>query len=631
MDYIKLIFDDIESIKNDEDFEKFQKDENYFQTLVLREFENIKSTNTVICENIEECWIIIEKSDFKTIIFDNITVIDCNKDGDPVNNLYENDQDIKSARIKIILEYFKKIGVQYYKIYYEKNYIVFNCVVCKPHKTNMKMCISVNGFNISSFSQSDCSDERHHLSWDKWKKDLNKMWKESKAHKELTFSLSDNYTKKFINLLPPIIKDKNTNILNKYTGKFYEVISNIRGNDEFGQYMRKYCKVDGDTNLTSKQKNDFKSVLDDWGWITKNQESYKLINCKNGVLDINTMQLLAHNKDFYFNHCLDVEYNPEIESQKLINVVKEILEPGEGENCIELFKKILGFIYINGEKLEKGFIFKGTKDGRNGKGTLAYLIAQIIGEHLTYAVDLNEILGDKFATYNLIGKRLLYEDDYKTTLVPQETIELINKVVSKALSMVQQKYMPAIKIKYEATPIICTNEDLKLSGKDDGGFYSRMIKINFNRTWLDNETSGFKEKLWANPEIRSTLLNWMIEGIKMYENWMNGGNTKWYFKESETKEREAWKTTNNKIQEFILDEGIFDENYCCSIPDLYNYFSNDWNKGGKTWAKQTFTKEIIRLYPNLVKDVKKIKGKTYNVLLGIYFENDKFENCKIIK
>jgi phage/plasmid-associated DNA primase len=197
--------------------------------------------------------------------------------------------------------------------------------------------------------------------------------------------------------------------------------------------------------------------------------------------------------------------------------------------------------------------------------------------------------------------------------------------------MVQQKYMPAIKIKYEATPIICTNEDLKLSGKDDGGFYSRMIKINFNRTWVDNETSGFKEKLWTKPEIRSTLLNWMIEGIKMYENWINGGNTKWYFKESETKEREAWKTTNNKVQEFILDTCIFDEKYGCSSENLYDYFTNTWNKGGMKYSIDNFVKEVKRLYPKLGSARKYINGKRLRCVTGLYLDIDDIDIYPNIK
>lgn len=164
--YYKIIFDDIEQIIDDGDYDKVLDDDNYFYTILENEKKYLLDQGIPIIQNGSN--FIVSNSNnlqFKYIRSHNIT--QCDEKG---KITIAQDTSKYKNKIKIIIDYLKSMGVQLYRAYPDKNYIIFACPIC--NKSEMKCCISIKSLNIKTFSNTDCNNKDHWEQWEKWKFDI---------------------------------------------------------------------------------------------------------------------------------------------------------------------------------------------------------------------------------------------------------------------------------------------------------------------------------------------------------------------------------------------------------------------------------------------------------------------------
>jgi putative DNA primase/helicase len=104
-----------------------------------------------------------------------------------------------------------------------------------------------------------------------------------------------------------------------------------------------------------------------------------LLNCRNGVIDLQTGGLIRHrnSKKFLLTKEVRVEYNPAAQCRTWIRFLNRIFD---GDSAlIEYIQKIIGYS-LTGAVSEKAlFLFHG--DGDNGKTTLLETIRHMMGEY----------------------------------------------------------------------------------------------------------------------------------------------------------------------------------------------------------------------------------------------------------
>lgn len=107
-----------------------------------------------------------------------------------------------------------------------------------------------------------------------------------------------------------------------------------------------------------------------------------LFNCKNGVIDLRTGQLLPHNRDYMITNYADIEYNPEAECPTWIKFLQSIMRDDEGNvkhELIDFLQKAIGYALTGDTKEQVVFFLWG--NGRNGKSTFINIIREILGDY----------------------------------------------------------------------------------------------------------------------------------------------------------------------------------------------------------------------------------------------------------
>jgi len=601
MEYLKITFDDLDGLGQGLDASNYKQ-------IILDEVKHLESQGVkIVLHDIEMDYVIVESIDkidkieqlFK--YFSIVTITDCDQFGNVLNTKNEknsNNEKIKNVKFNIVMEYLKKQNVTGIKPIFAKNHIIFNCPLCQ--KTVPKMCIGTFTFNITTFSGTDCTDDKHQEMFAKWTKELKKIWDASKEKKNLVYSLNLDYITKIIEKsFPTIIRHKSTGLLFKYDEKlkhYIEMIDNERVSDIETLIYKNFFN-DDNKSLTCSQVRDLKKVIIRAyeGFKCVEFESSNLFNLKNGVYDFKLKQLYMHSKDYYFNYCSEITYNPDAKSDVLDKFLKAVITESDP---IRIIKTMLGHIHYDGTKLQKGFIFEGTDKGRNGKGTLVKLITSTLGKNRTLTMTLDNFFDSNFYKYELKDKVLYVEDDYKKKYISEKEIGFLNKLIGGADEQVQQKNKPSITIPLKAIPIIQANKRPILKADDDGGFYKRWVFVNFKNEFGDNKIMDefLGERLLNNVDVMSSMFNYLCEGYEMViqrkVNNMKGS----FFKDDEVSHIDNWRRGNNSAISFFEDCVIKDSDYMCSTRDLYNYYNEYWNHGGGKLPENKFIEILKKEY-----------------------------------
>lgn len=615
--YTKILWNDVESIINDSDYEKAIENESYINDLIKQEIQYLVDSGIeLISQGVD--YAIFKgfiNPEFK--VFSTNIIHECDEKGNTTNNKdknsLENSNEITKLKTKIILNYFREKLITTVKIKEDKNLIIFNCPICTD-KNNGKMYIYINSFHVGTHSKTDCTDEKHQKLFKKIKVDLKKLWDNSKEKKISCFCNHADYYKKVIkDRFPSIIKTKN-GLFYKYdeNEKYYkELVENDRI-DELTKLIQDSMFNDDGCLLSTSQLKEAKTYIKHThNFPVRDFEKCYLYNCKNGVLNLINGELSPHSKDYFFNYRSNIEYNPKADTTKLYNFINAVMTDS---NPIELLSKVLGHIHYQGEKLQKGFILKGTNRGRNGKGTMAKLIVAVIGQQRTVTMGVEQFEDSNFSEYCLLNKALYIDDDYKKEYINTKLIGLFNRMISRAATQFNPKGQAFIETNYTTVPILQCNKIPKLKAGDDGGFYDRWIQINFGNSFADCMNEFLGSQLLENKDVMSSLLNLLVNGYRLLLDRKSKNTSDNFFKEDE--KNEDWKTVNNPIVQFVNDCCVLGSNYKISSRDLYLYYKCDWNLGGSKLSETKFITMIKDKY-HLESKVFRINKKQVRCLLGI--------------
>lgn len=631
--YNKIIFNDFSDIEDDILFEKLNNGKIKIESIIDSEIENLKSNGVKF---VDEKKLIVESfnNEINQLILP-YQLEECDINGILINtkkhNQNNNLDNIKSVKSKIISKYLIEKGCKNLKTLYNGNIISF----LLPNDKHSENHSYINSFNmeVKSFSESDRQDLNWIQTTNKYTKDLLELWKKSKEKKKLCYWYNSEYLDNIIkNNFPHIIKQKKTNVLFVYDDNdkhYHEIIEN-KDQSELTKYIQESMFNDNNDLLSLRQLAEVKTYLiNTFEFPIKNFESSNLINCKNGVVNIITGNLMKHSHEYFFNYIIDIDYNKNANSKKLDKFITNVVT--ENEPLI-LIKKILGFIHYSGKKLEKGILFHGTKKGRNGKGTLVELINKIIPNNVTIRADQLQD-NTTFSTYKLKDKALFVIDDYKLDFMSSKLVGLFNTMISKKEDQAQQKGKQIVDFIHTATPLIQCNKLPRIKGEDDGGFYARWLIVHFNNEYGHySKTNEFlAEQLLNDNDVMSSMLNYLIEGYQIYLDRKNSQTKGDYFKNDSDKVINDWKISNNSALQFVDECCQLGSNYKIPSRDLWEFYFNEWNRGSSKFGEKKFISMLKEEY-NLITDRLVVDNIRKSYIIGItcdeLLESNKFSEVK---
>ena len=268
-----------------------------------------------------------------------------------------------------------------------------------------------------------------------------------------------------------------------------------------------------------------------------------IINVKNGLLDLDTLQLQPHTPDYLSTAQIDVLYNPEAKAPKIAKFLQEVVQSGD----VALIEEIIGWLLWPDYHIHKAIMLVGP--GRNGKGTLLRLITAFMGRKSISNVTLQDLVSDTFAKSDLYGKLANIGGDLPSKDLSDTSA--FRNLTGGDDNRAQEKYRPAFSFRNKAKMLFSANV-LPRSNDDTFAFYSRWLLLEFlNRFVLDDGTADpdLDEKLQT-PEELSGLLNIALNGLKRLK--ANG----WKFSYTKTAEdvERMYKRNANPVFAFLIDE-----------------------------------------------------------------------------
>lgn len=400
----------------------------------------------------------------------------------------------------------------------------------------------------------------------------------------------------------PIVTDNRTYLMYRWDGKYWR-------DDAEGYIHKRLVEVEGEaykpyhlTTLTQMvQALTFKTGLE--------EPMPNLISLENGVLDSATMQLKPHSPEHFFRNVIHANYNPDAKAIEFQKWLEEVLPDDEACKCVQ---EMFGYCLYRGYPFHHIFFLVGA--GRNGKGTLMRTLVGLLGKENCTSIPL-ERLPERFQTTNLIGKFANIVSEPKTSLVTTETIkQLTGQDLITAEFKGKQKTFQFINY---AKLIVVAN---RLPPVSDSSFawWERVIVIEFPVTITpENMVPNIEERWLNNPEERSGIVNWALEGLqRLLENRR--------FTRSEVMQNvvEQYKRWSQPAQYFLEKYCVYGPNCSIAKKALYEAYKIVCEEEGlPVLDEQRFSIEV-RKKPRVMIMQRRIEGRMDRVWVGLTLKEE---------
>jgi len=334
------------------------------------------------------------------------------------------------------------------------------------------------------------------------------------------------------------------------------------------------------------------------------------IPVENGLLNLETGDTTDFRTDKIFTFKIQTKYDKTKSAPKWLKFLEDIL-PDEKDRLA--LQEYAGYCLYPRMSFHKICFLVG--DGRNGKGAFIRTIQGILGQENISNIRIDYLNGGhRFIATNLYGK-LVNVSSEPSTRWPLQT-ELL-----KALSgedwldgEVKGKQNP-IKFPPFAKHFVQGNKMPKVNDTSLG-WWDRVLIIIFEMQFTEESGKQVKdiEDKWLNdPDERSGILNWLIEGWLRLK--ANGR-----FTQSKT-QKEAmiqFKRRSDPIAAFLVEECEYGPEYYVLRTTLYDNYKDYAKSLNEAPEGDRVFWEHLRKAPGVNVDHKKrIRGKNERVGLGL--------------
>lgn len=243
----------------------------------------------------------------------------------------------------------------------------------------------------------------------------------------------------------------------------------------------------------------------------------RYFNLENGVLDLQTMTLLPHDRGLMLSHISPAEYKAGVVCERWVQFILEIMDGDK--DAARFLQKTVGYALAGDPKEDCMFIFYGEKT-RNGKSTFVTTIRNIFGDYGKSAnpeslalsqykngggpsSDIARLKGARFVSMSEPDKGLRLDAALVKKLTGRDT--LTARYLHREFFEFQPQF--AIFMNTNHLPYI-SDMTLFTSG--------RIFCIPFPVSFKGHEDRSLADQ-FVEPEAMSGILNWCLDGYKLYK------------------------------------------------------------------------------------------------------------------
>lgn len=237
-----------------------------------------------------------------------------------------------------------------------------------------------------------------------------------------------------------------------------------------------------------------------------------LLNCDNGVVNLQTGEISPHDKSQLFTYCLPTPYDPEAISQPWVNFLGSL----ELSHEVETFLWLVCGYAITGETREEILLYLYGVT-RSGKGVLLETIAAVLNG-LASGISFSTLVSDRkndnqrFDMAPLKNKRLLVASESRKT-------ERFNEATLKDLTgggTVQCSFKGKTPFEYKPLYKIFLSSNHPVNADPtDTAVWGRVRLMQFHKSHLGSENKMLKAQL-LEPENMVGILAWLVAGANQW-------------------------------------------------------------------------------------------------------------------
>lgn len=344
-----------------------------------------------------------------------------------------------------------------------------------------------------------------------------------------------------------------------------------------------------------------------------------LLACSNGVLDLQTGELLAGKPEDYLKTAVPTEWlaldTPAPRWEQFLREIFQDKSSQDGEVLVAFLQRLLGY-GITGSTAHHVFSILYGEEGRNGKDTLLDLLKGVLGPLVGAVSNDLFVAQDKFRASgaptphlcDLQGKRLVWGSETrqgdKLNIAQIKLLSGGGDISTRQLHGRQYSFTPTHKL------LLMTNYKPHADARDQA-FWSRACLIEFGVRFVAHPQAPherqadphLKEKL---KEERSGILAWLVRGCLA---WQQQGLAIPPFILLAT---EKYRDEEDKVLQFLNECCIFRPEASVKASALYEAYKNwcEENQFGRGMNATLFGNEMSRRF-------EKKRGNTGMVYQGI--------------
>lgn len=283
----------------------------------------------------------------------------------------------------------------------------------------------------------------------------------------------------------------------------------------------------------------------------------ELLNVDNGTLNLETGELLPHNKKDYITRIIPIPYNPEAKAPLWEQFLLDVLVDWP---LIDFVQRAVGYSLYGTVEEQALFFLYGT--GRNGKSTFTETISKILGPYAQKAPatllqggspipnDVARLQGKRLAVASELGNK-----PFDEVLIKDLTGG--DKLVARFLHREYFEMDPTAKL------WVYGNHKPRIIGQDDG-IWRRINLIPFTVQIPESQVDPkLPEKL---EEEAEGILAWAVEGFKQ---WRERGLKPPTIVRNSVKE---YRKEEDLLSLFMDDHVLEDENSVERLKDVYQAY-----------------------------------------------------------
>lgn len=242
-------------------------------------------------------------------------------------------------------------------------------------------------------------------------------------------------------------------------------------------------------------------------WLDGRGDPDPLVSCRNGLLNIETRELHAHEPDWFNLVAIPFDYDPEAPAPTRWLHFLDQLWPGDPASIAAL-QEWFGYVVSGRTDLQKMLMIVGPP--RAGKGTIVRILQQLVGR-ANYAGPTLASLATNFGLQELIGKPLAVIADAR--LGGKDThivVERLLSITGEDTITLDRKYRDLWTGSLPTRLMLLSNE-IPHFGDASGAIATRFIALALERSWLGKEDITLERGL--RTEMPG-ILRWALDGLE---------------------------------------------------------------------------------------------------------------------